>query len=751
VVQSRGKARPAVWNKSYNALVGLYFSEPTAEVNNEFLTVLGDDPIAARLAKPVDRDQQLAGNTWFYYGSRYGVYLGTLKQGNPEDFLAGILEQSPASSSGYLTLADYYAGAGDANRAIADYQHTLELSPNRADVYDSLAVVYYKQGDRAGALAQWKQALAVLAKQLNSSRVPDSFWRDFGRTCDQLRTRHLFPELKPDSDAIVRTYLRYNGNWMSNAILHPAYAAQGDPAAATVWLVDVTSSAQDPARVLGDVADASWIPQTQRALIYKRVLELKETAIGKLDSIERQNAQQELDSWQERWIRYLVTTKQYAEAAAAIAALPQETRQVENNALIPLDLRVAAQLGTLDAKLTSYRTEPQSTPSAELLRTAARQLFEAGDKQSARKILEMVFAREIEEHKLVAANFLGLAEIRLAAGDTAGALDLLHRLVVAVGNPFENLDPAAALLEKTGHNAEAIEFLGQLVKSAPWDGSYRLRLAKAKLAASSDATSAMDALSAIASAPASTYDLRLKAAASLTGTSSRDLGSGELNLLVAGKSALTAAAADKFYYYEARERTAENTADPQVKLQLLNHCVIDFPRRESARVPLFDAATSAKSDSYALAIIEPLFQTQYFRSDVSQAPNEEEQIVTSGEDEDESGNESNSLYSGEEQLSPAQRARLSKLIADTMTRVGRLPDALSYYQTARNLETSAENRKQLNRRIADMKSIMKIQRENAARQPLLHEALEQDRVVRPKLLARSGPTNTATGKGGGKQ
>jgi len=222
-------------------------------------------------------------------------------------------------------------------------------------------------------------------------------------------------------------------------------------------------------------------------------------------------------------------------------------------------------------------------------------------------------------------------------------------------------------------------------------------------------------------------------------------------LLVAGKSALTAAAADKFYYYEARERTAENTADPQVKLQLLNHCVIDFPRCESARVPLFDAATSAKSDSYALAIIEPLFQTQYFRSDVSQAPNEEEQIVTSGEDEDESGNESNSLYSGEEQLSPAQRARLSKLIADTMTRVGRLPDALSYYQTARNLETSAENRKQLNRRIADMKSIMKIQRENAARQPLLHEALEQDRVVRPKLLARSGPTNTATGKGGGKQ
>jgi hypothetical protein len=223
-----------------------------------------------------------------------------------------------------------------------------------------------------------------------------------------------------------------------------------------------------------------------------------------------------------------------------------------------------------------------------------------------------------------------------------------------------------------------------------------------------------------------------------------------LNLLAAGKSALTAAAADKFYYYEARERAAESTADPQVKLQLLSHCVIDFPQRESARVPLFEAATSAKSDNYGLAIIEPLFQTQYFRSEVSQASNEEEQIVSSGEDEEESGDESNVPGLGDGQLSPAQRARVSKLIADAMARVGRFPDALSYYERARRLERSAEDRKQLNRRIADMKSILKIQSDNAARQPLLHEPLEQDRVVRPRLLARSGPANTATGKGGTK-
>ena len=750
VVQGRGTARPPVWNKAYNALVGLYLAEPTPEINSAFLSALGDDPIAARLAKPVDRNQQLAGNIWFYYGSRYGEYLDTTKQKTPEDFLAGILEQSPASASGYKTLADYYENAGNAKRAIADYEHTLELSPNRPDVYDSLAVANYKQGDRAAAIAQWKQSLAVLAKQLSTSRVPDSFWRDFGRTCDQLRARHLFGELKPDADAIVRTYLRYNGTWQSNAVLHPAYIAQGDPAAATAWLLDVASFAPEPARVLGDVAEASWIPQAQRALVYRRILELRQEAIGKLDGFERQSAQQELASWQERWIRYLVTTKQYAEAATALAALSPETRQAQNSSLIPLEMQVAAQLGTLDAKLAGYRAEPQTAPAADLLRSGARELFEAGDKQSARKILELVFAREIEEHKLIAANFLGLAEIRLAAGDTAGALDLLRRLGIAVGAPFENLDPAAALLEKTGHNAEAIEFLEQLVKASPWESSYRLRLAKAKLAVVSVGDSSLQSLSAIASSPGAAYELRLKAAAFLAGRPHVPLGSGELDLLAAGKTAIAATPADKFYYYEARMRAAENASDAHAKVQLLSHCIIDFPRRDLARVPLFEAANDSRSYDFALGILEPLFQTQYFRTDVAESGTEEEQIVTSGDEEEEPAHESSDLGLGEAQFTREQRAHLSQSIADTMALLERFPDALSFYQKARSLETSPANLKVLNRKIADTKSILRIQRQNAARQPLLHEPLEQDRVVHARLLALASST-PAVPRGGAKQ
>jgi len=751
VVQARGQARPPVWSKAYNALVGLYFAEPTPQVNDAFLGALGDDPIGVRLARPVDRAHQLAGNTWFYYGSRYGEYLGTAKLGDPEDFLPAILEESPASASGYLTLADYYSGAGDTKHAIADYQHALELSPNRTDVYDSLAVAYYKQGDHAAALAQWKQAFAVLSDQLNGGHLAESFWADFGRTCDQLAARHLFAELKPDADAILRTYLRHNGNYRSNALLHSVYAAAGDPAAATAWLLDLSSVAHDPPAILADIADASWIPLAQRAPIYQRILESKENAVRKLTGLERQYAEQDLSSWQVRWVQYLVRTKQYASAAAAIAALPEETRSAQAATLVPLDLQVAAQLGALDAKLAAYRAQPQREPAAETLRTAARRLFEAGDKQSARKILELVFAREIEEHQLVAANFLGLAEIRLASADTAGALDLLHRLVVAVGNPFENLDPAAALLEKTGHNAEAIEFLDQLVKSAPWDPSYRLRLAKAKLAANKEAVSAQDALASVAAGPNASYDLRIKAAAALAGRTHSDLGSGELNLLAGSPAAITAASADKFYFYTARVKAAQNVADSQTKIQLLSHCVIDFPRRDEARVPLFQAAAAANSNEYAIGVLEPLFQTQFLRNDVAEAGSEEGQIISSGDEQEESDDEANAAATAAVKLSRAQQAEVTQMIGDAMSRLGRFSDALSYYQAARRIETSPAIRKTLLRKIADTRGVLRIQHQNAARQPLLHEALEQDRVIRPRLVARVAPAPKAAAAKGGVQ
>ena len=743
-VQSRGRPRPPVWTSSYNALTGLYFAESSASVNDSFVTALGDQTIGERIGKPADRSRQLAGNIWFYYGSRYGEYLGLTKASSSEDFLPAILEESPASASGYQTLADYYAGAGDFERAIVDYEHTLELAGQRPDVLDSLAVAYDKRGERQAALTQWRNAFQALASQVNAMHPPESFWRDFGRTCDQLRTRHFFSQLQPHAEAVLRAYLRKNGNYRSNALLQPAYTAVGDSGAATTWLLDLSTAAHDPTQVLADVVNAAWIPAVARAPIYQRILDSKQSAIGKLAGLERDYAQQDLDQWQVKWIRYLVRMKRYAEAADAIRALPAETRNAQAQSLVPLDLQVSARVGTLDQRITEYRADPEKAPDSNTLRAAARQISDAGDKQSARKILEFVFAREIEEHQLSAPNFLGLAELRLASGDTAGAVDLLRRLVTVVGKPFENLDPAAALLEKTGHNEQSLEFLEKLVQSAPWDPTYQLRLVKAQLAAGKGAASAQPALTRLASNSAVPYAVRIQAAESLAGSTHSDLGSGELNLLATDPERIPAGGADKFYFYEARMKAAQNLPDAKARLELLSHCLIDFPRRDEARIPLFESAVSMQANEFALGALEPILMTQILNSSVARQPLGQAEGAASN-DEEESAEPTTARAATS--LSRVQQARIANMVGDTFLRLDRIADAVPYFETARRLESSAAERNKLRRKVDDTQAVLRVQGQNASRQPVLHDALEQDRLVHPRLPVPV-PQLAPGGKGG---
>ncbi len=613
---------------------------------------------------------------------------------------------------------------------------------------DRLALVYYKQGSRSEALAQWKLALSSLTHEIDSARVPESFWTDYAHICNHLQTRRLFAQLKPEADALLRAYLRRNGNYRSNAPLRSAYLGAGDPATAASWLLDLVSVAPDPTQVLADLADAPWIPLAQRAPIYQRILENKQNTLSRAEGLQKEGAQEDLRSWQVRWAKYLIQTRQFSQAAEFLASLPVETQRTHAAPLVPYELQAAAQLGTLDTKIVAYRADSSSAPPAQVLRAAARQLFDAGDKQSARKVIEFVFAREIENHQLVASNFLGLAEIRIAAGDTPGAIELLRRLVLVVGNPYENLDPAAALLEKTGHAAEAVEFLDQLVKSAPWEPSYRLRFEKARIAAK-DANSSIDALAKIASSSGAAYSVRVEAAIALSGAhAADDLGSAELKLLSGGPHSISTAAADHAFFYDARLKAAENVTDARAKLPPLNEALADTPARGDARIPLFKAAESIHSDQLALLAIEPLLREQLLRPTSRNESNEEE-IVSSGDTEtDPADEEAPAQAYAAAKLSPAEQAQISLAVASAMVRLQRSNEALTYLQLAQNLEKVPARRKEITGKLTEVRSELRRERLNLARQPILHQDLEQDRVVRPRLVARVATPAKAGAIGG---
>lgn len=747
VLTARSSSRPPVWGKSYTALVGLYFAESEPAINTAFVNALGDQTIAERIGKQVDRNTQLAGDIWFYYASRYGEYLADTRQGTPEDFLPAELEHSPASADPYLSLGDYYMDLGDTGKAIEQYKYTLELAPARVDIHDKLALAYFKSKSRAEAVAQWKLFFAAELNQVNNTRLPETFWADFGRACEHVRTRGLFADLKPEIEQLVRAYLHRNGNYRSNAVLHSVYVLQSDPAAATSWLLELSTAASDPTIVLQDIVDMSWIPLANRGPLYQRILEVVQAATAKAEGLQQENARAVWWSWQLRWVKYLVATKQYSQAADLVATLQKDPTVSDSSPLVPYEMECAAKLGTLDTIVSGYKANPQTAPGAESLRTAARLLFDGGDKQSARKILEFVFARELEGHQLVATNFLGLAEIRIADGDTQGAVTLLKRLVLVVGDAYQNMDSSSALFEKTGHPAEAVMFLEPLAKATPWEPSFQLRLDKAQLAAAQDKTAAAQSLAKLAAASENPYALRVQAATALAGLpQSSDFRSAELKLLATGTKDITPAAADHPYFYDSRLAAAQNSTDAHAKMEVLAKALADSPSREDARVPFFRAAVSIPEDERALASIEQLLQRRQLGRVAPANPNDEEIL----------GSEKTDASQGEVEtspgltLQPSQQAALTHEVALAMLRLDRLDEAASYLQIAQKLEKSPAELKRISAQLQDVRARLRRQHTNAARQPILHAELEQDRLVRPRLVVQAAASAKTLAKPGGK-
>ena len=746
VVSVRGHSRPPVWEKSYASLVGLYFAETRPAVKTSFEDALGDQAIAERIGKPVDRNKQLAGDIWFYYASRYGEYLDRIKQGAPDDFLAAELEHNPTSSEAYLSLGDYYLAQGDAGKAIEQFNYTLELNPARADVHDRLALAYFRQKNRAEATNQWRLFFAAQLNQISTSHLQENFWKDFGAACDHLRSRGLFEELKPQITQVVRAYLHANGNYRSNAVLHSAFAAQKDPSAGTAWLLDVSSSAPDPVVVLQDIAEISWIPLANRAPLFERILEGLQSNMEKSQGADAESAKGRLRFWQIRWIWYLIDSKQYAQANELLLKLRKDSAVNDMASLVLLEVQCAARLGTLDSLLSGYTSDAQTAPSADSLRKAARQLFDSGDKKSARKILEYVFAHALEEHQLLAANFLGLAEIRLADGDTDGAMSLLKRLVLALEDPYRNQDSAAALLEKTNHFTEAIAFLEPLSKATPWDSQVQLRFAKARLASGQNGQGLATEVAKIASDKQNTYAVRAQAVGVLGGLQhSGDLGSAELQLLALGPKTISPAAADQSFFYPARLAAAENSSDTRTKMQILSKALADQPSRDEARLPFFRAAVSIPEDELALAAIHDTLTGQLARQAVPETSSDEEILAgdTSPEDEGEEESAVNLARSTAIQAQTARDVGLAYL------RLNRLNEAVSYLQLAVKLEKSALEKKRVSAQLQHAKALLRLQQLNAARQPILHAELEQDRVVRPKLVGKTlkaSPTPATAGE-----
>jgi len=179
-VAARSPSRTPVWGSAYTALTGLYQGDFDPEIGRAFSTALGaEETIGDRIAHAADRNQQIAGETWFYYGSRYGEFFDAANDSRAEDFLPSELEHTPQSPSAYVQLADYSEQKGRADAALSDDELSLELKADQPAVLDRIASIEWKQGRQPDALSAWSEAVKHLAAEIDAKPVPETFWGDF--------------------------------------------------------------------------------------------------------------------------------------------------------------------------------------------------------------------------------------------------------------------------------------------------------------------------------------------------------------------------------------------------------------------------------------------------------------------------------------------------------------------------------------------------------------------------------------------
>jgi tetratricopeptide (TPR) repeat protein len=740
-VAARGKSLVPVWTKSYDALTGLYFDDRSPSTQLVFLSALGDANIGERVSKPVDRSQQLAGNIWFYYGSRYGAWLGSSNSADPEQFLPAILEQSPASPEGYVVTAEYYSENGNADRAIDDYRRALELVPSSLDVHDRIAVLYWKQQKRSDAITEWKSALQLLDEQVRLRSVPPQFWAAFTNVLNHLASRKLMPELHPQADAVLRDYVRKNGSYSVTQLLRAGFDATNDSAAGTTWMLQLAAVAPDPNSVLNILARAAWIPVNAKEPIYKQMISRLEDRVRANEGLEKDYAQQELRRWQLIYVRYLIGQKRFDAAAELLDSLPKPEALSANE--LELRLRIAIARNQVDSILDQYRALPEQAPSAETLRSAATAIQHAGMRGPARKIFEYLFAQEIAAHNLTAANLLGLAEIRLEDGDTSGAMELLRRLTLVVRQPFENLEPAASLLARTGHHAEAAEFFAQLVKAKPWDVEARLQLAQQQIAAGKDASDARQSALTIAKDVKSTYAERVRAAEMLSNESA-SLGSAELDWLAHAATG-SADTADKPFFYLARMKAAEK-ANSEIRIRLLRNAMEQSQDSESARVPLFFAFAAAGQDRLAVSTLQPWLNTGFLENATQPSRRViDAQQATEQTEEDSQEPEDAAAVPAPAPLSHAERIRIAVTLAGAYLKLQEVNSAHQYYSLAARLETSKSLKAELIKKRDEVAAILDRNRANELRAPTIHKELDQDHLVRPKLTEAASQNGSSKG------
>ncbi|HYZ86927.1 MAG TPA: hypothetical protein VE621_21095, partial [Bryobacteraceae bacterium] len=716
-VAARGAGLPPVWTKAYTALTGLHFAQVSPEVEAAFTGALGTLTVGEQLGHIPDRAQQLVGAAWFPYGASYGMYLRISgKNAEAEDYLPAALEGRPASARAYASLAETYAEAGDAAQALTEYTHALQFNHLNPEVQTRMALLESGRGNMREATEHLRSALMILAEQQDRGSVPESFWNDTVLTLEAIGRLKAFNALRKEATTLLSTYFRRNDTYRAEPLIRAALNAPESASEGFAWVQELARSSVAPVGFLSSIIDVSWLTDEQKLLLNAQILEISNLEVARTRGQANEYAVLARDRTKIDYASALVKAGRLQEASAQLNELSATARVENQQKLLLVEAQIAARSNSLPALLDRY-AQMEAPPSNDLLRSVANTLRAEGNKTASLIILERVYQADVAAvWPPPSASLLGLAEVRLEQGNAQKAVAELRRAVLLSEEGPSLIDSAASLLERFGRNVEAEEFRVRIASMAPWD---RSNLAALALLKKDNA-----ALGSLARSPETPYSSRAAAASVLAGAT--DLGSGELNYLA--NPTQDPKDAEKPYWFAARVKAAERSQDPAVKFRLLRGAIEIDPSAEAIRLPLFRAALAVNRNQGAVGVWAPLLDAGPVGRVLVQFRD-----TNDGTDVRYLTTEFLSAY--------PDRALIARELAGAYRKLGYLPAAEMLLRISQRIAPSPS----IEAEIAQLEAEQKAIDANARRAPVIRQALEMEKPVRPRLLVSSAKPATITG------
>jgi hypothetical protein len=303
-------------------------------------------------------------------------------------------------------------------------------------------------------------------------------------------------------------------------------------------------------------------------------------------------------------------------------------------------------------------------------------------------------------------------------------------MTLVAGEPFENLSEAGALLARTGHPSEAVEFLSARVRALPWDQPAQAQYGHLLIAAGKDRDQALQKLRSLAAGGEVLYEARVAAARFVREAQAGPLttSSAELNLL--SSAAIPAAEAEKPYFYAARLDSAKLSTDAAVRARLLAGAIAIESNHAADKLDLFRAAYQAKRYRTAASALRPLM--------MATLPEVERQPISPGEEggDDFSRKYLADRFLGSIALETNARAEIARQLADCYAKLSQLAPAETLYWIAHQIQPSDPLAE---RELKTLRAQLERKRQNGRRRPVITENLEQDHMVLPRIASARGP------------